>query len=115
MGLDQGQRGQPLGVPRGAGRHRADHQPVAVLHQRMAHEREPRLLARSLAEQPGVGIGGRGVRVVAAALAVKIALAVAARAGGGSSEPCFGRKLFTLAHASNSVPSTEKCSLDSSA
>jgi hypothetical protein len=31
---------------------------------------------------------------------------------GGSPEPSFGRKLFMLAHASNSVPSTEKCSLD---
>ena len=28
--------------------------------------------------------------------------------GGGSSEPSFGRKLFRLAHASKSVPSTEK-------
>jgi hypothetical protein len=33
---------------------------------------------------------------------------------GGSSEPSFGRKLFIDAHASISVPSTEKCSLDRS-
>src|SRR5262249_54824185 len=31
---------------------------------------------------------------------------------GGSPEPSFGRKLFGLAQASSSVPSTEKCSLD---
>jgi hypothetical protein len=33
---------------------------------------------------------------------------------GGSAEPSFGRKLFIDAQASISVPSTEKCSLDSS-
>jgi hypothetical protein len=33
---------------------------------------------------------------------------------GGSPLPSFGRKLFMLAHASISVPSTEKCSDESS-
>jgi hypothetical protein len=33
--------------------------------------------------------------------------------GRWSSDPSFGRKLFWLAHAWISVPSTEKCSFDS--
>jgi hypothetical protein len=33
---------------------------------------------------------------------------------GGSSDPSFARKLFIDAHASTSVPSTEKWSLDNS-
>ena len=111
--LDQGDRGQPLGMARGAGRHGIDDQPIAVLHQRVAHEGEPGFLAAALPGQPCVGVGGRGVGVVRAALAVKIALAVPARAG-GSPEPSFGLKLFGLAQASSSVPSTEKCSLDNS-
>ena len=59
------------------------------------------------------------MRVILAALTVEVALAPRLRRGrllrpgaGGSPEPSFGRKLFRLAHASNSVPSTEKCSLD---
>jgi hypothetical protein len=36
-------------------------------------------------------------------------------ASGGGPEPSFGRKLFVLAQASSSVPSTVKCSLESSA
>ena len=34
---------------------------------------------------------------------------------GGSPEPSLGTKLFIEAHASNSVPSTEKCSSDNNA
>ena len=68
-------------MARGARGHRTDDQPVAVLHQRVAHEAQLRFLARSFAEQPGVGIGGRGMRVVAAPLAMEVALAVAPRAG----------------------------------
>jgi hypothetical protein len=62
------------------------------------------------------------VPLVAAFLAVKVALAPGLRRGrllrpgaGGSPLPSFGRKLFMLAHASISVPSTEKCSSESSA
>src|SRR5258707_14614442 len=79
MGFDQCQRGQPLSMTRGPRRHRIDDQSVTVLHQRMTHEDEPRLFARSLAEQPRVGIGRRGMGVILAALAAKIALAVAPR------------------------------------
>src|SRR5215469_4250343 len=79
----------------------------------MAHEAEFRLLATAFAVEPGIGIGGRGVRVVAALLAVKVLLPVAARIR-RRPKPSFGRKLLVLAHASSSVPSTEKCSPDSS-
>ena len=44
---------------------------------------QPGFLAWPFAEQPGVGISGRGVRVVLAPLAVKIALAVAPRVNAG--------------------------------
>jgi len=36
-------------------------------------------------------------------------------ASGGGPEPSFGRKLLVLAQASKSVPSTEKCSVESNA
>jgi hypothetical protein len=53
------------------------------------------------------------MRLVAVLLAVKIALPLRPAAG-GSPLPSFGRKLLMLAQASISVPSTEKCSLNSS-
>ena len=89
-----------------------DHQPVAVLRHRVAHERELRLLAFALAVELGLGVGGRGMRLVAALLAVEIPLAVAA-GDGGSFEPSLAWKLFIEAHAAICVPSTEKCSSDS--
>jgi hypothetical protein len=79
--LDQGDRGEPLGMARGARRHGIEDQPVAVLHQRVAHEAQPGFLAAARAEQPGVGVGGRGMGVVPAPLAVKIARGIASRAG----------------------------------
>src|SRR5205814_3143145 len=36
-------------------------QTVAVLHQRVAHETQPRFFARSLAVETSVGVGGRGM------------------------------------------------------
>src|SRR5262249_55765498 len=109
--LDQRQCGQALGIARSAGRHRTDDQPVAVLHQRVAHETQTRFFAWSFAEEPGVGVGGRGVRGVWRRSPWKSCAPL--RPGpGGSPEPSFGRKLFGLAQASSSVPSTEKCSLD---
>jgi hypothetical protein len=123
--LDQGNRRQPLGMARGPRRHRIDNQPVAVFHQRVAHADQPRLLARPLAKQPGIGVGGRSVGgIVGALLTMKVALAPGLRRGrllrpgpGGAPEPSpgslpegglFGRKLLGLAQASRRVPSTEK-------
>lgn len=57
------------------------HQAAAVLHQQMCDMTELRRLARRFAEQPGIGIGGRGVRRIAPLLAMKVALAMAAGRG----------------------------------
>ena len=59
------------------------------------------------------------MRVILALLAMEVALGIAPAAAAspcpdGGSPPSFGTKLFMLAQASISVPSTEKCSLDSS-
>src|SRR6201985_2410566 len=81
MRFNQGQRRQALGMARSAGRHRANDQAVAVLHPRVAHENQPRLLAGSFAVETSVGVGGRDMRVILAALAVEVARTVAARAG----------------------------------
>jgi hypothetical protein len=78
MRLDQRQCGQALGMARSAGRHRADDQPVVVLHQGVAHETQTHFFAWSFAEEPGVGVGGRGVRGVPAALAMEIVRTIAA-------------------------------------
>ena len=44
----------------------------------MAHEAELGLFARALAEQPRLGVGGRGVSIVAPPLAMEVPAAVAA-------------------------------------
>jgi hypothetical protein len=44
---------------------------------------------------------------------MEILRAIADRIGRRAREPSFGRKLLVLAEASSSVPSTEKCSLES--
>src|SRR5436190_1618609 len=77
MRFNQRQRRQALGMARSAGRYGTDDQAVAVLYQRVTDEIQPRLLARPFTVETGVGVGGRGVRVVGAALAVKVALAIA--------------------------------------
>src|SRR5512132_2382708 len=99
-----------LGRASGAGQLGIDGKPVAVLHQHVADKAEPALLAVALAEQSGIVVGGRAVGLVGALLATEVPLRPGA---GGSPEPSFGRKLFRLAHAWISVPSTEKCSSDS--
>ena len=84
--------------PGGGGSGRIHNQGIAVLHQHMRHVAQLGGLPGRLLEQPGVRIGGRGVRLVAALLAVKVALAIAARCR-RSPLPSFGRKLFIDAHA----------------
>ena len=78
--LDQRQRCPPRGMAQSARGHRADNQTVAVLHQRVTQETQPLFFARALAEEAGVGVGGRGVRLILPALAVEVAFGVAPRA-----------------------------------
>jgi hypothetical protein len=73
----------------------------------VAQETQPRLFARALAEETGVGVGGRGVRLILPALAVEVAFGVAPRARRLARGILYA-KLFGLADASNSVPSTAK-------
>jgi hypothetical protein len=54
----------PLGTPVGLGYAGIDDETVAVLHQRVPREAQLGLLARPLAIEPRLGMGGRGVRVV---------------------------------------------------
>jgi hypothetical protein len=74
----------------------------------MPHAAKLRLLAAALAAKPRIRIGV-GRSLVAALLTMDVLLAIAARIG---RRP--GAVLLALAHASGSVPSTGKCSLDSS-
>lgn len=54
-----------------------EQQAVAVLHQPMAHEAQRGLLAFPLAVEPGLGIGGRGMRVIRALLAIEVRFGIA--------------------------------------
>src|SRR4051812_43074868 len=54
-----------------------DEQAVAVLHQSMPHEAQLRLLTPSFAVEPGVPIGGRGMRLVRPLLAMEVGFCVA--------------------------------------
>ena len=81
----------------------------------MAQVAQARLLPIALAVQSRVGFGCALVGVVAAVLPLEVARA--ARPPGVRSfgvGASFGRKLAWLAQASMSVPSTEKCSSESS-
>jgi hypothetical protein len=62
----------------------------------MSHKDEPHFLARPLAKQPRIRVGGREVGIVLAPLVAKIALAIAPRAG-RIARASSGRKLFMLA------------------
>ena len=75
--LDHVERGGALGRAVGLGQPRIDDEPVAVLRHQMTHVAELGLLAGAFAEQPGVGVGGRGMRVVLALLAMEVALGIA--------------------------------------
>src|SRR5205085_4396608 len=62
------------------GHPRINDEPVAVLGHQMSHVTELGFLARTLAEQPGIWIGGRGMRVVLALLAMEVAFSIASTA-----------------------------------
>src|ERR1700761_9180406 len=81
MRFDQRQCRQALGMARSAGCHGANDWTVAVLHQRVAHETQPRFFAWPLTVEAGIGIGGRDMRVVGTPLTVEILLTIAPRAG----------------------------------
>ena len=83
------QRRHPLGMAVGQGQAGIDQQAVAVLHQPMPHEAQLRLLALALAVEPGIRIGGRGMRLVRSLLAMEVCfgIAPAASAGGSPNRP----------------------------
>ena len=66
-----------LGGAGGERRGGAHHQAVAVLHDYVAHVAQLRSLPCCLLIEPGIRIGGRGVRLVAPLLTMKVALAIA--------------------------------------
>src|SRR6266566_1714470 len=70
-------RGSRLGPAIGLGHLAIDRDTVAVLHQHMTRIAELGFLARTLACQPGLRVGGRLMGPVAASLAVKINRGVA--------------------------------------
>jgi hypothetical protein len=106
MRFDQRQCRQPLGVARSARGHRTDDQAVAVLHQGVAQETQPRLLARFFATETGIGVGGRDMGVVASAFTMEVTRAIAT----GSwrlVRAVFGAETLRARPGFN-VPSTEK-------
>ena len=107
MPVDHRQRSLSFGLAGCLRRIRLHDKTVPVLDQRMAHEVKLRGLALAFAEQLRIRVCLALVRVVGALFAVEIAGPVASGAG-GSSLPSLARKLFKLAQASTSVPSTEK-------
>ena len=107
-----GQCRLPLGGAGSPDQRGVDDQRVGVLHQEMAHVAQPAPLAPGLAMEPSIGVGCRRMRRVRAPLAAEVPFGVAS-----------GRRVVAVAipapeafidsHASISVPSTEKCSSDS--
>src|ERR1043166_6074071 len=75
--LDHVERSLALRRAVGLGQARIDDEPVEVLRHQMAHVTELGLLAGAFAKEPGIGISGRGMRVVLALLAMEVALGVA--------------------------------------
>ncbi|QKR98288.1 hypothetical protein F9288_00435 [Sphingomonas sp. CL5.1] len=63
--------------------------------------------------QARIRVVGRRVRIVAALVAAEIDLGITTAGAVAGRASSLGRKLFMLQHASMSVPSTEKWSLDS--
>ena len=103
------QRGHPFGMPVGQRQGGIDQQAVAVFHHPMPDEAQFRLLAFTLAVEPGIGIGGRSMVSFERFWPWKSASALRPPpCAGGSPEPYLGLTLFIEAQASISVPSTEK-------
>src|ERR1700691_2736760 len=75
--LDHVERGSTLSPAAGPGQSRINDERIAVLRHQMSHVAELGLLACGFAEQPGIGIGGRGMRIVAALLATEVTLCIA--------------------------------------
>jgi hypothetical protein len=73
----QGHGGLRFGAAGGLGHATVDRNSVAILHQHVTGVAELGLLARALAGQAGLGIGGRLVSVVAASLAMEVHARVA--------------------------------------
>ena len=80
--LDHIERGLTLRRAVRLGHPGINDEPVAVLRHQMSHVTELGFLARALAEQPGIWIAGRGMRVVLALLAMEIAFSIASTAAG---------------------------------
>jgi hypothetical protein len=78
VSLDHRQGRHALGMAVGLGQAGVDQKPRAVLHQPVADEAQPRLLARPLAIEPGVGIRRRSVRRIRPLLFVEVGWRVAA-------------------------------------
>jgi hypothetical protein len=72
MALHEVERRLALCRAGGPRRHRAYHQPVAVLHEDVAHAGETALASAALAVEAGVRVGGGGVGLVGALPAAKV-------------------------------------------
>ena len=59
-------------VASGAGESRTDGKPVAVLHRHMTHEAQSAPATTGLSIKSGIGIGGRGMRLIRALLLVEV-------------------------------------------
>src|SRR5262249_13313998 len=108
FGLEHHLRSAALGNPVGECDRARHCQSMAVLPGSVAQIAELRLPPGGLAVKTAVGIAGARMRVVLALLSVEIGPAIFVAAA------VLGRKLLWEAHASISVPSTEKCSSDNS-
>ena len=107
MGSTGASRRQSLDMARGASSTAPTTSPLRFSIMRMAHEAQRRLLAGSF--RVLCGTVGRRRRWSRRACRFPAARREKSRPPlrprpGGSTEPSFGRKLFTLAHASSNVP-----------
>lgn len=78
-----GQRRLTLGGAAGVGDLDIHDQPVAVLHEDVPHVAQAGLVALALLEQPGVGVRGAGMGVVATLLPLEVHLGVTSGRGAG--------------------------------